>query len=165
VIAKVDKGEALIILKKNVYEKKIHDFLLQAGAIPSNLNFNTHNEQVREKIRKAQHLITGSLKSRERLYVMNPSFPKIYGQVKTHESGYPIRPVVAFYTDPTFHHDILIVLIILVFIMLIKNLNLFLIFYYQKYVLLILINIYLSSPNTLPTGSGLSANLKLNTRF
>lgn len=34
---------------------------------------------------------------------MNPSFPKIYGQVKTHKSGLPIRPVVAFYTDPSFH--------------------------------------------------------------
>ena len=33
---------------------------------------------------------------------MNPSFPKIYGQVKLHKENHPIRPVVACYTDPTY---------------------------------------------------------------
>ena len=33
---------------------------------------------------------------------MNPMPPKLYGQLKTHKNGLPIRPVVAYYTDSTY---------------------------------------------------------------
>jgi len=103
IMAKADKGEALVLMTKDQYEQKLLDFLHQAGASPMDYKFSIHNESIRGKIRKAQFLITGPQKSRKRFYVMNPAFPKIYGQVKTHKSGYPIRPVVAFFTDPSFH--------------------------------------------------------------
>ena len=42
-------------------------------------------------------------KEREKkLYVKCYSTPCLYGQMKTHKDGYPIRPVVASYTSPAF---------------------------------------------------------------
>ena len=85
IMAKADKGEALVLMTKDQYEQKLLDFLHQAGASPMDYKFSIHNESIRGKIRKAQFLITGLQKSRERFYVMNPAFSKIYGQVKTHK--------------------------------------------------------------------------------
>ena len=33
---------------------------------------------------------------------MNPSTPKLFGQVKLHKEEQTMRPVVAYYTDPSF---------------------------------------------------------------
>ena len=93
IIAKAGKGEALVRMIKNQYEQKLLDFLHQAGASLTDYKFATHNETIRGKIRKAQYLITWTQKSGERFYIMNPAFPKIYGSC----------PVVAFFTDPSFH--------------------------------------------------------------
>ena len=43
---------------------------------------------------------TGSREKRVHLfYIQNPALPKLYGTIKTHKAGYPIRPVVAYFTD------------------------------------------------------------------
>jgi hypothetical protein len=34
---------------------------------------------------------------------MNPSVPKLYGLIKTHKEGFPIRPVVSFVASPTYN--------------------------------------------------------------
>ena len=104
VIAKADKGETLVLLNRDDYDRKIKDFLTQSGASPCNLSINSHSDKTRKLIQGANHIITGSRTSRERrFYIMNYSFPKIYGQIKTHKPGHPIRPVVAFYSDPTYY--------------------------------------------------------------
>ena len=69
IMAKADKGEALVLITKDQYEQKLLDFLHQAGASPTDYKFSTQNESIRGKIRKAQFLITGPQKSRERFYV------------------------------------------------------------------------------------------------
>lgn len=41
-------------------------------------------------------------KRKEELLNMNPRIPQLYGQVKNHKPGNPMRPVVAFYTCPSY---------------------------------------------------------------
>jgi len=43
-----------------------------------------------------------TLASQKAVYNMNYVPPKLYGQLKSHKQGYPLRPVVAFYTDSTY---------------------------------------------------------------
>jgi len=74
-LVKADKGETLILVSNDPYQHKITDFLLKAGATPTNLNINTHSELTREKIRVSKFVITGNQRMRERLYVMNFAFP------------------------------------------------------------------------------------------
>ena len=40
--------------------------------------------------------------SADKFKVMNYSTPQLYGQIKTHKNGNPIRPVVAYYTHPAY---------------------------------------------------------------
>ena len=62
--------------------------------------FNTHIKNVRSKIKDAKIILPSQ---REHLYQMCPNPPRLYGQIKIHKAGYPIRPVIAHYTDPTYH--------------------------------------------------------------
>ena len=43
-----------------------------------------------------------TLASQKAVYNMNYVPPKLYGQLKSHKQGYPLRPVVAFYTDSSY---------------------------------------------------------------
>ena len=84
-------GETLVLLNWEDYDRKIKEFLTQSGASPCNLSTNSHSEKTRKLIQDANHIITGSrISSERRFYIMNYSFPKIYGQIKTHKPGHPI---------------------------------------------------------------------------
>ena len=66
------------------------------GNSPSTGKTKLTRERTRDKI-------LNDHRRREYLYQMSSSFSKIYGQIKTHRTGHPIRPVVAFYSGPTFN--------------------------------------------------------------
>jgi len=103
VLATADKGETLVILTRVQYEQKMVSFLHQSGATTHNYSTKTNNTNTRKLTQDAQYVITGSRERRERqFYIQNPALPKIYGTIKTHKSDFPIRPVVAFFTDPTY---------------------------------------------------------------
>jgi len=42
------------------------------------------------------------VKDREELFQVCYDVPKLFGQLKTHKDGMPIRPVVAYYSSPNF---------------------------------------------------------------
>ena len=103
VIAKAYKGETLVILARSQYEHKMLEFLKQSGVRIYNYFINTHNSTTGGKMRDALYITTGIWERRERLfYIQNPSSSKKFGQIKTHKAGHLIRPMVAFFTDPTF---------------------------------------------------------------
>ena len=85
-LVKAGKGEALILMSKDLYQQKIADFLLKAGANPIALNINEHSETTRKKICESKFVITGDQKKREKLYVMNFALPQLYRQLKLHKT-------------------------------------------------------------------------------
>ena len=99
-LMKADKGETLIIMNRADYNKKVWDFLTQAGAKPIRYAFTDYNEKIRAILEKTS-LIFGSVG--KDLKVMNASKPRLYGQLKLHKKNQPIRPIVAYYTHPAYN--------------------------------------------------------------
>lgn len=91
----------MVIMKTSDYEQKIHDFLTLSNAQVFNFNFKEHNNNVRKAISESKYVIT-SESMRKALKQMCASVPKLCGQIKIQKTGLPIRPVVAFYSDPTY---------------------------------------------------------------
>lgn len=100
VIVKADKGETLIILSRTNYEEKMLDFLNRSGAKPSNFNLANYNKEIRAAIKCSTLVIRNQGKD---LLQMCVATPRLYGQIKLHKKDHPIRPVVAYFSDPAFH--------------------------------------------------------------
>ena len=98
-IAKADKGESLVILPRADYVNKIQAFLEASGAVVTKYNFTEYNAKTRSKIKNSKYVIT---EKHDSLLQMNASLPKLYGQIKTHKPQNPIRPVVAYFTHPSY---------------------------------------------------------------
>jgi len=101
VIAKADKGDTLIALTETKYDAKIRDFLLSSNASPATFSFDYYNTKVRKAIRDSKTIFQTSA-AQKAVHNMNYAPPKLYGQLKTHKEGFPVRPVVAFYTDVSY---------------------------------------------------------------
>jgi len=99
VIAKADKGESLVILSRSDYDKKMIEFLNTAGAKPIKFSLDAYKERVWNAMKKASMVISVD---RDRLKQMCAAVPRLYGQIKLHKIGYPIRPVVSYFRDTTF---------------------------------------------------------------
>ena len=94
-LLKVDKGEFTVVMSRP--EAKVLQFLHDAKAKPIRYGFKKHNLELRSALDKSS-LIFGNKK--DSLKVMCPATPRLYSQIKLHKEGHPIRPVVAYYTDP-----------------------------------------------------------------
>ena len=99
VIAKADKGETLVILNRLDYVNQIHQFLEQSGATPMRYKFTERNEAIRSILANKNSLLFGN--EGEKLTQMCVATPRLYGQMKLHKTGNPIRPVISSYTDPS----------------------------------------------------------------
>ena len=98
VLVKADKGETLVILQKDEYDRKMFSFLQNANAKPPQYQLTEHNKKVRSILDKPS-LVFGS--KGDSLKVMCVDVPRLYGQIKVHKPDQSMRPVVAFYTAPT----------------------------------------------------------------
>ena len=76
------------------------DFLQSANATPCRYPFTQHNIDIRALLDKKTSLIFGT--RGESLKQMCVAIPRIYGQLKIHKANHPIRPVIAYYTDPLY---------------------------------------------------------------
>ena len=99
VLAKADKGEALILLSKTNYSDEVLEFLHKANATPLRYKFTEYNTKIRAVLDKPSQIFGNK---GEFLKQMVVAVPRIYGQIKMHKAGQPIRPVVAYYTHPSF---------------------------------------------------------------
>lgn len=100
VICKADKGETLIILSRKTYDEKIQTFLSNSRATCIPYSLKAYNATIRSAVNNSKHVFQGK---RDHLLQMCPSTPRLYGQIKLHKQDHPIRPVVAFYTDPSYY--------------------------------------------------------------
>ena len=100
-LVKAGKGETLILIERSTYIQKIYDFLEISKAVElKEFSINTFNSKIRLAISSSAYVIPSTQKIS--LYVMCYSTPCLYGQLKTHKSDMPVRPVVTCYTSPTF---------------------------------------------------------------
>ena len=101
VIAKADKEETLIAITEAEYDSKIRDFLSVSKAIPATFSYDHYNTRVRKAIRDSKTLFQTNA-AQKAVFNMNFALPKLYGQLKSHKEGFPLRPVVALYTDVSY---------------------------------------------------------------
>lgn len=102
-----DKGQKTVIIDKNDYERKMRDHLndpiTYTPLTNSKLDLNSILEKkVNDQI---EHLhITGQISTMEKHTLQsNDSIPpRIYGAIKTHKQGHPIRPIVSTINCPTY---------------------------------------------------------------
>ena len=93
-ITKADKSNSIVILDKQAYSNKLNDLLndettyeklLRDPSASKNKNFNTN-------LKKLLKDMPDLLKS---FAVVNPTLPYMYGLVKTHKPGQPLRPIIS----------------------------------------------------------------------
>ena len=98
-ITKADKGNTVVILNKSTYEDKINEFLADDifKILPKNPT-NSFQSQSKNLI----SLCPRMFQNNQKLHVMNPTPPRLYGLLKIHKPGSPIRPVVSYTNAPNY---------------------------------------------------------------
>jgi hypothetical protein len=101
IITKVDKGNTLIILKKDDYINKLDNFINNNNftQLPNNIT-NKVQQMTRNCINNCRNII--KQKEKPKLINMNPSAPHLYGTIKLHKQGQPIRPIVNWTESPAY---------------------------------------------------------------
>ena len=102
---KRDKGKSRVVIDKPKYDEKMVALLSDLSTYKVSHNDPTPSLQRRMnsellKLKKDQK-ITPKLYSD--LRCSSDRIPSIYGLPKVHKSGIPMRPIVSFYTSPTFN--------------------------------------------------------------
>ena len=102
VITKADKGQSIVIQNKIDYNKKVDQYLSSSGATnDSSYDFKGYVASVRKAINASGHVLKTKTKKKAVLEP-NPILPRLYGLIKVHKAGQPIRPVVSFLSIPTY---------------------------------------------------------------
>ena len=100
VLAKADKGDAIVILTSKQYNEKMLSFLQSSNATRTTFGLKRHNDEVKAAIKNTSFLFGSDM--HDKLIQMVSSLPQLYGQIKVHKPEAPIRPVVASITAPTY---------------------------------------------------------------
>jgi hypothetical protein len=101
-ISKADKGNSIVIMYQDDYNRKIHEFI-------SNNNLQTSDtditkklpREVRNTINEFQHLIPKI--DRWKYVNLNPMAPTIRGLMKVHKEGTPVRPIINWKNAPAYN--------------------------------------------------------------
>ena len=100
-ITKADKGNTIIVIYSNDYNKKVNNFIAE-----NNFNLITNDitdklqKEIRNAIRESTNLIPKD--KRWQFVNLNPSIPNIRGLVKIHKTEAPIRPIVNWENSPAY---------------------------------------------------------------
>jgi hypothetical protein len=100
-MTKADKGNTIVVLYSNDYNKKVNNFIAE-----NNFNLITSNitdrlqKEIRNAIRESTNLIPKD--KRWQFINLNPSIPNIRGLVKIHKTEAPIRPIVNWENSPAY---------------------------------------------------------------
>lgn len=101
VFTKADKGNTVIAITKNDYIQKTVDFLdPNKYSILRNDPTKCFQKIIKTLIHNCKSLFIE--KDSYKLTLMNPQAPKLYSLVKLHKTGNPIRPVVSFFSAPSY---------------------------------------------------------------
>lgn len=98
-VTKADKGNSTVILSKEHYVQKVDNFLEKEK--PTTLKSDPTNKiqnKLKNTLKNIEVIFTA--KEKYRLINMNPMPPKLYGLIKVHKEGNPIRPVVSYINSP-----------------------------------------------------------------
>jgi hypothetical protein len=100
-ISKADKGNCTVILNKVDYIEKVGNVLNDEKFVEISRDpTNKYNDEVIKLIKDSPSIF--SKFDLFRLKQMNPQCPRLYGLPKVHKDSMPCRPVVSFYTAPTY---------------------------------------------------------------
>jgi hypothetical protein len=100
-IAKADKGNAIVILPTQQYDSKIQDFIRTNAFHTSSTNpTKTFQSKIRKTVNDSKILIPRE--ARWKYINLNPSAPTIKGLIKIHKTDQPIRPVVNWRSAPAY---------------------------------------------------------------
>ena len=101
-IVKADKGNTLVILKKEDYIYKLDTFI-------NNNNFTELSHDITNKMQQITRNFLNNCKNivkykdKSKLINMNPRAPHIYSTIKLHKQGQPIRPIVNWTNCPAYN--------------------------------------------------------------
>ena len=101
IFTKADKGNTVVAINKVDYIQKTLEFLnlnnyLTLKRDPTDIFQKT----IKTTIQNCKSLFSDM--DSTRLTLMNPQSPKLYSLIKLHKPGYPIRPVVSFFSAPSY---------------------------------------------------------------
>ena len=98
VFTRADKGNTVIAISKEEYVSKTTDFLHSYEIVDSDPT-EDYKSDIVDVIKSCCFF---QEKDQFILNVMNPQPPKLYSLIKIHKEGNPIRPVVSFFTAPSY---------------------------------------------------------------
>lgn len=98
-VTKADKGNSIVILDKEDYNKKVQDFINtnEISSLKTDPT-NTHLTTLKQELNESKALFPYP----QRFLPRNPLPPRLYGLPKIHKPAIPIRPVVS-YTNTLTH--------------------------------------------------------------
>jgi len=100
IITKADKGNCIVILRREDYNKKVTDFLTNNNFVTlEHSPFSKFIKKLNTYI-KAHNEFLQEFEAPKSLIPSNPSIPKLYGLPKLHKPEIPIRPIVSFINTP-----------------------------------------------------------------
>lgn len=101
VFTKADKGNTVVAISQIGYIQETLEFL-NSGTNEILKKDPTHifQKAIKCVIQNCKSLFNE--KDISRLTLMNPQSPKLYSLIKLHKTGYPIRPVVSFFSAPSY---------------------------------------------------------------
>ncbi|XP_044745111.1 uncharacterized protein LOC123306975 [Coccinella septempunctata] len=101
VMVRADKGSCMVILERNLYIRKVEEFMRENGFVK--LNYNP-TSQLTNRIKnfKVSEEFENTFGKYKRLIHPNPRVPKLYGLPKLHKVNIPIRPVVSYTNTPAY---------------------------------------------------------------
>jgi hypothetical protein len=100
-VTSADKGNSIVILSKNQYQLKIHNFITNNNFQISKTNpTKTYQNQIRKTIKNSTYLV--SPEHRWKYINLNPTEPTIKGLIKLHKIDQPIRPIVNWQHAPAY---------------------------------------------------------------
>ena len=101
-ICQADKGNTIVILKQEEYHRKVEEFIKANKLTKLNKDPTTDfQKSLTSTVKKCNTLIP-----EDKIYMIrttNPQAPLLYGTVKLHKEGKPIRPVVSYINAPTYN--------------------------------------------------------------
>jgi hypothetical protein len=99
ILTKADKGNTVITVQKDVYYKKINDFISQHKFTKVRNNYTNVQQKAIKTVINARKLTMG--RHEKWKYInMNPKSPYIFGNIKLHKADQPIRPTVNWRNSP-----------------------------------------------------------------
>lgn len=102
IVSKADKGNAVVILTRNDYLDKVNDVISgnEFLHLPSDPTCKFAKE-IRQSVENSDFIFP-TTSNKQKILVMNPHAPKLYGLPKIHKHNIPIRPVVSYIGAPAY---------------------------------------------------------------